>query len=98
MTVIEYGGSKCLGCGYCCMQAPCIRSQMYYAGAYQPCPGLKWDENADRHWCALVLKSDESGLKFMPTIRVDLGIESGCCSGLNNWRYDIKDRRNGDAR
>lgn len=94
MVVEEYT-RKCLGCGHCCMQAPCICSQMYYAGAYQPCPALKWDAEADRHWCVLVLQSDKSDLKFMPTIRADLGIGSGCCSGLNTWRNDIRDRRGG---
>jgi hypothetical protein len=56
----KYGSTKkCVGCGYCCCHSPCsvsmashvLRNEPWYPDL--PCLHLQWDEQNQRHWCAL---------------------------------------------
>jgi hypothetical protein len=84
--------SPCVGCGYCCITAPCWVAQRIYGNGVTECPGLIWDEEKKRYFC------------FLCTINVvgkdyreELHIEKGCCSNLNDWRKDVKPRREKDS-
>lgn len=70
---------KCMGCGYCCLQATCSLGVSIF-GIKHPCPSLFW--NGEKYRCELVNNHEDT-----------LYIGSGCCSPLNSWRKDIKERR-----
>lgn len=77
--------SPCLGCGYCCLQAQCglsVRVHTYK----EICPSLYWGEARKRHLCRAV----EGDL--IVTNGKELSIGEGCCSPLNSWRKEIKNR------
>ena len=69
---------SCVGCRYCCKQATCSLGIKFY-GAQYPCPALFW--NGERYMC-----------KMAKTFSDDLYIGSGCCSPLNSWRKEVKER------
>jgi len=78
---------ECVGCGYCCIKAPCTASARLYPGAIS-CPQLIWDEDKSRYFCGLMMLPGDLG-KFY---RRELYAGTGCCSSLNSWRKDVKKR------
>ena len=44
----------CVGCGWCCIQDPCMESHRRY-GYMRRCPDLFWDDKAGRYMCGLML-------------------------------------------
>lgn len=74
---------KCIGCGYCCMEAPCSAAVRLYGNSY-PCPALTWSELEQRHYCNLCQLPRAVGEAF----REELCINAGCCSNLNSWRRE----------
>lgn len=79
---------KCIGCGYCCVKAPCVASVRLYKES-RPCPALVWDEDTKRHWCELGLLPGVLGEEY----RKELYMNQGCCMNLNSWRKDpLQDR------
>lgn len=80
--------SKCVGCGYCCMEATCTaglaaNSDRTYTTSR--CPSLQW--NGKRYVCELMMDT-----KYGEMYREKLYAGAGCCSGLNSWRKDVKKR------
>lgn len=86
---------ECVGCGYCCVKAPCSAAQRIhgYNGLVNEkglteCPELQWD--GSRHVCRLMTLPDPLGFEF----RQELYAGEGCCASLfNSWRDELKDRR-----
>lgn len=68
----------CVGCGYCCILSPCVYSLAKYGEL--DCPALYW--NGQQYRCGEV---KDWG--------VHLAIGAGCCSSLNSWRHDVRERR-----
>ena len=81
--------SPCVGCGYCCIQAPCDVSRRVYGSGIRDCPALKW--NNERYICELCTK-DILGERY----REELFVGKGCCSNLNSWRREVIPRRDQD--
>ena len=77
--------SNCVGCGYCCIQAPCAVALRVY-GPVDECPALTWE--VDRYRCKLALLPGSLGENF----RKELVIGTGCSSSLNDWRRDVRPR------
>ena len=76
----------CVGCGYCCRQAPCGAAVRVYGSKGEgACPGLKWDVEKKRYWCALCQAPHRLGESY----REELSVGAGCCSPLFN-----EDRKN----
>jgi len=71
----------CVGCGYCCLKAPCIYAQQRFPGVTR-CPDLFWD--GDRYRCWIGMRFAEVGK--------ELAIGEGCCSSMNSWRKEVKYR------
>jgi hypothetical protein len=65
----------CIGCGYCCRAAPCVRKPYT-----QECVYLSFD--GKRYWCERCRLPGEEGRKH----REDLSVGAGCCSPLNSDR------------
>lgn len=81
--------ADCVGCGYCCSKVICSVGVRAYNALKSPCPGLIWDQEANRHWCKLARMSGQQGIDY----RAELFINTGCSSSLfNDWREDIHDR------
>ena len=80
----------CIGCGYCCMSTPCDVSRRLYKSA-DICPQLQWHEDKGRYFCGLMLLPGNIGLEY----RKELHAGAGCCSNLNSWREDVKERSRG---
>lgn len=92
--------SGCVGCGYCCIAAPChlrtpaidaVLEDATRTGRWPGCPELVYEDS--RHWCGLVLRAsaEKSG-----DLRQALAIGGGCSSNMNSWRREpIRDRRRG---
>ena len=79
--------NPCVGCGYCCITAPCILSvSLSLTDRAGNCAALFW--TGERYLCALV----ESDSRF----KRELAIGAGCCSSLNTWRNDVKKRSRSD--
>lgn len=77
--VKEAKPKPCVGCGYCCILSPCVYSLAKYGEL--DCPALAWD--GQRYRCG---EAKEWGKQ--------LGIGAGCCcSCLNLWRHDVRERR-----
>lgn len=76
---------ECVGCGYCCIKSVCLVSASLHKG-FRECPELKW--NGFRHVCKLMELLGERGERY----RKELYAGEGCCSGLNTWRREIKNR------
>jgi len=68
----------CVGCGYCCLKAPCAVSIEVY-GQIDRCLALYW--NGSMYRCGLAKLWTE-----------ELAIGAGCSSSLNDWRQDVKKR------
>ena len=77
--------SPCVGCGYCCQKAPCEVAVRIY-GPVNKCPELKW--NGSRYVCRLMTLDGNLGFKY----RKEIYANEGCCSSLNSWRKDVKER------
>lgn len=78
----------CVGCGFCCLKAPCIIAVRLY-GPISKCPLLIWDKEKKRHLCKLCILPGELGERY----RKELYIGEGCCCSLcNDWRDNIQDR------
>lgn len=75
--------------GFCCIKSPCWVSLRIYGGASTECPALKWDEN--RYICELMVKGPRKD-----EYKDELYAGKGCCCGLNDWRKDVKPRREKD--
>ena len=69
---------SCRGCGYCCHEATCSLGVNLF-GSTHPCPALFW--NGEMYRCRLAGNFKDA-----------LYIESGCCSPLNSWRKEVKER------
>jgi hypothetical protein len=81
---------RCVGCGYCCITAPCAASVRLYPGA-TTCPQLEWD--GERYICGLMRIPGLLGENY----RAELYAGAGCCSNLNDWRKDVKKRHRDDS-
>lgn len=79
--------SLCVGCGFCCIKGRCGAS-LEKDPPTPICPSLIWNEKDKRHYCNLCLKPGEKGEFY----RKNLYIKAGCCSNLNSWRNDVKNR------
>ena len=80
---------SCIGCGYCCSVAICVPGQRAYNILKGTCPGLVWDEDANRHWCKLAKMQGQRGIDY----REELAIGTACSSTMfNDWRENIQDR------
>ena len=77
----------CVGCGYCCIEAPCTAAVRIY-GPVRKCPSLSWDSESNRYFCHLMLCPGAIGERY----RKELYAGVGCCSGLNSWRLEVKER------
>lgn len=77
----------CVGCGFCCLTAPCTASVRLYPAA-KKCPELRWDKDKNRYICRLMTLPDDLGAFY----RSELYAGEGCCSPLNSWRTDVKQR------
>ena len=78
---------KCVGCGFCCISAPCIAADRLYPGA-KICPQLNWSDENNRYYCGLMDIPGLVGLSY----KKELYAGEGCCSNLNTWRQDVKNR------
>ena len=72
------------------MSTPCDVSRRLNKSA-NICPQLQWDENKARYFCGLMLLPGNIGFEY----RKELHAGAGCCSNLNDWRKDIKERSRG---
>jgi len=77
----------CVGCGFCCLQAKCQAAIRLY-GPSGTCKSLIWNDNEKRYFCDLMLLPGKIGEKY----KEELYAGEGCCSSLNSWRNDIKNR------
>lgn len=80
---MEKSYPKCVGCGYCCIKAPCSVVLMVYPRLKigDRCPVLRWSVPKHRYICDFA--------KHFP-LRLTIG--EGCTSNLNTWRKDVKKR------
>lgn len=76
----------CVGCGWCCLQDPCVESHIRY-GYLPRCPDLYWHEASGCYRCRMA-EDPVIGER----IRRLLGVGDGCCAPLNSWRADVRDR------
>jgi len=80
----------CVGCGYCCFSAQCGLSYERFGciADGQRCPGLKWVTNRrtgkGRYVCTAIRNPFDAS---------ELAIGAGCCSGLNTWRLNVRERK-----
>ena len=77
--------SDCVGCGYCCLTAPCACG---WTSVWEPgggCPHLVW--NGERYLCERAIEGPGAS-----DFRIALAIGEGCCSSLNSWRQDVRYR------
>lgn len=88
IPINELATRPCVGCGYCCTKAQCALSSNLF-GIRPICPALNW--NGKRHLCLLMTTDTMRGVPARE-IRERLYEGAGCCSPLNTWRRDIKDR------
>ena len=78
----------CVGCGFCCLTAPCEASRRLNYSSTK-CPFLLWVEEDKRHKCQLMMFDGSLGEAY----RKELHAGAGCSSTLfNDWRIDIKKR------
>lgn len=86
-----FNPKPCVGCGYCCIKSPCWVSIRLYGDGIAECPALIWSTESKRYVCDLCTK-EIIGKDY----KEELFIGEGCCCGLNNWRLDVKPRREKD--
>ena len=67
--------NECIGCGYCCIKAPCMLAMHKYDNKITECPELYWD--GTRYKCKLANKHKDG-----------LAIGAGCCCSMNSWRRE----------
>lgn len=72
----------CVGCGYCCKKTMCFVGQYALGSIQRSCPFLFW--NGERYLCKLAVDSS------VYRDRILAGV--GCCSPLNTWRKEVKER------
>jgi hypothetical protein len=78
----------CVGCGFCCLTAPCEASRRLYRGTGK-CSFLLWVEDESRYKCELMMFAGPLGEAY----RKELHAGAGCSSTLfNAWRTDVKKR------
>ena len=77
----------CVGCGFCCIEAKCAVSERLYPSV-EICPQLIWDKKDNRYYCDLMRIPGIIGESY----RAELYAGAGCCSNLNSWRHDVKER------
>jgi len=88
-SLITY--KACIGCGYCCMKSPCAVSLFAKYWKNGSCQALKW--NGKRYVCLYIIDAKE----IKRTEReFDLAIGAGCCSSMNTWRNEVKNRDDED--
>ena len=56
---------RCVGCGQCCQGRCTIGGLTFPDQGEGPCPSLVWDENANRHWCQILLDAEEPHKTYM---------------------------------
>lgn len=83
---MSYNYNPCVGCGYCCLKAPCSAASRIFGDYVRPCPFLEWRES--RYYCKLTETNSDQKWDY----RQELAIGAGCCSSLNTWRTDVKNR------
>ena len=80
---------QCVGCGYCCKKAMCAVGQGVSVNHSltvmdQECQFLVWHKEDDKYRCILAMDSP----KYAKMILAG----AGCCSPLNTWRQDVRER------
>jgi len=79
---------ECVGCGFCCLTAPCEASIRLNRGL-RPCPQLQWIDEENKYRCELMRFGGQLGEFY----RKELHAGAGCCSSLfNSWRQDVRKR------
>ena len=75
----------CVGCGYCCSQAPCFIARIKHPDWTSPCPELI--KRDGRFWCGAVerMKGDDR-----EQVEEDLAIGAGCSSTMFNEVRDAQ--------
>ena len=89
----DYGDLQpCVGCGYCCKQAPCGLCLRLYGlhTADSGCPVLRHEDG--RYWCGAI---SDAGGDMKKRLVEDLAIGDGCCSPLFNTDRDTQLKRMG---
>ena len=69
----------CVGCGHCCLAAPCHEALCRGTEPTERCRFLQWDGELYR--CGLAEEAAAS-----------LDIGEGCCQPLNSWRREVRFR------
>jgi hypothetical protein len=82
---------ECVGCSFCCQTAQCYAAPII-AQPGEVCPYLFWSETEGRYLCTLVMGDSERAKRFA----YELSIGEGCCSNMNTWREEVKQRKKGD--
>ena len=77
---------KCVGCGFCCLKAPCAVAIHIHGEGVDRCPELVWVK--DKYRCRVA--ND-------PRYRAFIGPGKGCCRSLNSWREDVRQRERAEA-
>lgn len=80
--------SDCVGCGFCCIEAKCMASLRLGGLGNHRCNYLEWSPFRNRYICRLMELEGELGRIY----RKELHAGAGCCSNLNSWRKDVKNR------
>ena len=65
----------CVGCGYCCLKAPCLPQEIDDKGR---CLHLYW--NGERYRCRRIEEDHWVAQAYKGT---------GCSSSLNSWRKEV---------
>lgn len=77
---------RCIGSGYCCKKAPCpVAMQKYGLRWTSPCPSLRYADEQQRYFCREV---EEAEGQWKIDVMKILSIGAGCCSSLNQDRFE----------
>jgi len=87
---LGYTPAPCVGCGFCCMKAPCAVAVRIH-GSITSCPELVWVN--DKYRCRLVTLPGQIGDRY----RKEIGVGTGSCCSMNSWRKDVKQRDRSEA-
>ena len=71
---------QCVKCGYCCTVSCSLGIRLLDTNVDNNCKALYWD--GKRYRCFLAEDFKE-----------ELSIGEGCCSPLNSWRKEVKQRK-----
>lgn len=88
----EVAPRPCVGCGFCCIKAPCELAVGIYGNGITECPALVWSKEKGRYLCDLVGKGNL--VSALNEKRLYIG--DGCCCGMNSWRNEVIPRREKD--